>query len=200
MTAIDPRTSPEVVQALLHGGAETSTNPATRFVQVMLSGFGYNFHDAKNVARANDQLIRQRANALLAEAAGALGRVEGDFRDAYVPPSTREQPFPPADVMAALKLAEKLRHRVEELASSVLTLEAPGGDKLWARLRSEKELLERLLAVDIGVVVKAHDVLDAAKTINAESVKGRQLAPVEELLAPFEQVLTDRRALFSIVL
>ena len=50
----------DVVRALLDT-RDPSGDPIVNAVRQLMTGFGYNFYDAKNVARANDQLVRAKA-------------------------------------------------------------------------------------------------------------------------------------------
>jgi hypothetical protein len=164
-------------------------------VRTLLSGFGYDLGDARNKARANDQLVRAHVAGLLAEAAQALATLEQRYREAHVPPSTRENPFPPADAMKGLKLLDGLRKRTGALSSTVLTLEAPGNDRIWQRLRDERTLLERLLAADIGLVAAAQDLVDAAKALGPDAVRKHDVASVETAAAEADEAIAARRAL-----
>jgi hypothetical protein len=95
-----PLDAGDVARALLDSSAP-ATDPAVQLLQVAMSGFGYNFYDARNVARANDQLVRGRANDVLGTAAATLGKLEKSYKARAFPEATREQPLPPPDRRAA---------------------------------------------------------------------------------------------------
>ncbi len=195
--AEDPRTTQLVVHALVEN--RLAADPVGAVVQIMLNGLGYKFDDLANVSRDNDQLIRARASELLAEASRTLHTLEAGFREAHVGPSTREQPFPPAQATAALRSLDALRRRVGDLSTTVLTLETPATDRVWARLRGERDLLERLLATDIGIVAQAQDLLAACQSLDVTLVHEKKLTATDIPLATLESVLRERRALLSIL-
>jgi hypothetical protein len=191
----DTQKSLTIARALLQGGAGPS-DPAVKAVQVLLSGFGYNFFDPANAARANDQLVRAHASGLLAEAALALVKLEGAFRAAKVPPSTSQQPFPPAEAVRTLRQIDGLRRRLVDLGSALLTLETPGGDRIWARLRNERELVERLLATDVGMISGAQRVAEATRGLGPDAAP-EQLPVIEAAATELDQMLRDRRGVLS---
>jgi hypothetical protein len=192
----DLPTSALVVRSLLDGGKDT-THPTVALVQVMLSGFGYNFHDPANVARANDQRVRARASEVLGEAAQRVAALEAEFRAARVPPSTREQPLPPAPLLKVLRHLNDLQRHVNELTSRVQALEVPGTDRIWSRLREERALLEELIAADIELVTGAENVLTAMRNLSVAAAEQGPLEPVDALVAQLRETLRRRQSLLG---
>jgi len=62
----------------------------------------------KGRLRPDDQLVRERVVRGLGEATASIRQLIRRWRADEVPPSTREQPFPPAEVMEPIRKAERL--------------------------------------------------------------------------------------------
>jgi hypothetical protein len=73
-----------------------------------------------------------------------------------VPPSTREQPFPSAEVMEPIRRAERLIRAIDDVAAMVKGLPVLNPDKVWDRVR--RVGLEDLLQFDWTLVGES-DVL-----------------------------------------
>ncbi len=189
--------SEDIVRALLDP-SQPSHDPSVALAQVALSGFGFNFYDARNQARANDLLVRERVSNLLADAAASLRKLETRYRERYIPPATREQPFPPADAMRRVKALHDLSARLDAAGSSVLTLEVPGADPIWSRLRDELPTLHRLVAFDVGLMSAATALFERANAVTPEAVESDgAFGAFEEELTVLRKALVERRALLS---
>lgn len=182
----------DVARALLDPAAP-STDPAIQLAQVAMSGFGYNFYDARNVARANDQLVRGRASDVLGAAAGALGKLEKTYKAHAFPESTREQPFPPAEVMTRMRTIDALRKRTEALASALTAAETPATDGIWFRFRDERALLQSLVACDVALSLGADRAAAVAGMLTADHVEDGTLAGFESELDSLERAFARRR-------
>ncbi len=189
--------SEDVVRALLDP-SQPSHDPSVAFAQVALSGFGFNFYDARNQARANDLLVRERVSNLLADAAALLRKLETRYGERYIPPATRDQPFPPPDAMRRVKTLHDLSARIDAAGSSVLTLEVPGADPIWSRLRDELPTLHRLVAFDVGLASAATALFERANAVTPEAVESdAAFGAFEEDLTVLRKALVERRALLS---
>ena len=77
-----------------------SNDPIIQQLQLLLTGYGYNFYSATNQARADDLLVRERASYFLAQAVDMLANLRGAYQRRFVPPLTRENPLPPAEALS----------------------------------------------------------------------------------------------------
>ena len=107
----------------------------------------------KGRLRADDLLVRERVGHGLAAAAGRIRQLASDWRADRVPPSTREQPFPPAEVMEPLRRAERLVRVIEDASAAVRGLPVLNQDKVFDRVRSVG--LDELLQFDWTLVGEA---------------------------------------------
>lgn len=110
----------------------------------------------KGRLRSDDQLIRQRVGRGLGEATARIRELIARWRADRVPPSTREQPFPPAEVMEPIRRAERLIRAIDDVAAQVKGLPVLNQDKVWDRVR--RVGLDELLQFDWTLVGES-DVL-----------------------------------------
>jgi hypothetical protein len=89
----------------------------------------------KGRLRSDDQLVRQRVGRGLSESSARIRELISEWRADRVPPSTREQPFPPAEVMEPIRRAERLIRTIDEVATLVRGLPVLNQDKVWDRVR-----------------------------------------------------------------
>ncbi len=127
----------------------------------------------KGRLRSDDQLVRERIARGLSEATAAIRQLVSRWRVDEVPPSTREQPFPPAEVMEPIRKAERLIRAIDDVATLVKGLPVLNTDKVWDRVR--RVGLNDLLQFDWNLVgesdVLARD-LAAVMALNEIDIPG----------------------------
>ncbi len=102
----------------------------------MLEGvLGSEVYTQKGRMRSDDQLVRQRVVRGLTEGSASIRALIAAWRTDRVPPSTREQPFPPADVMEPMRRAERLIRSIDDAAVAVRGLPVLNQDKVWDQVR-----------------------------------------------------------------
>lgn len=148
---------------------------------------GYDCYSQKSQLRADDLLVRTKASQSLGQAAGMLREAAAQYRAHRVPASTREHPFPPAEVMAPLKEADRVRQAIESAASLIRGLPAPNQDGVWERLRREADTLDLLMQFDWLMVTQADTVTSLVRQVTADTLAevpwGAMEAALEQLLA-----------------
>ncbi|HEX9623321.1 MAG TPA: hypothetical protein VEM58_16600 [Streptosporangiaceae bacterium] len=132
-------------------------------------------YTGKGRLRSDDQLVRERVARGLGEAAASIRVLIRSWRADEVPPSTREQPFPPAEVMEPIRKAERLIRAIDDVAAVVKGLPVLNTDKVWDRVR--RVGLEDLLQFDWSLVgesdVLARD-LSAVTALNEIDIGGHE--------------------------
>jgi len=103
--------------------------------RMLESVLGSEVYTEKGRLRADDQLVRQRVGHGLSEAAAAIRALIARYRADSVPPSTREQPFPPAEVMEPMRKAERLIRAIDDVAGVIKGLPVLNQDKVWDQVR-----------------------------------------------------------------
>jgi len=111
---------------------------------------GSDVYTVKGRLRSDDLLVRERVRRGLAEASTRLRQLASEWRADRVPPSTREQPFPPAEVMEPIRRAERLGRTIEDVSTAVGGLPLMSQDRVWDRVR--KVGLDELLQFDWTLV------------------------------------------------
>ena len=114
---------------------------------MLLTGWGFNWYKLENQLRADDLLIRSRASDHLAAAAARLREFEAQFRQQYLPPPSRQHPFPDAQ-------------RLEELHRAGLIWRYPRGD-----LKALAEACERALAAPVEARRRIYEHFNRSETV-----------------------------------
>jgi hypothetical protein len=113
-------------------------------------------YSTKGKLRSDDQLVRERVGRGLSEASAKIRDLISRWRADRVPPSTRDQPFPPAEVMEPMRRAERLIREIDDAAAVVKGLPVLNQDLVWDRVR--RVGLNDLLQFDWNLVGES-DVL-----------------------------------------
>jgi hypothetical protein len=139
--------------------------------------------------RADDLLVRQRVDHALGAAAERLRELSARWRTDRVPPSTRQNPFPPAEVMEPLRRADRMVLALQEAATAVRGLPLLSPDKVWDRVRGVG--LAELAQFDWAMVCEAERL--AAEIAEVHSLDMVASPLVDAHLERLRQVVADRR-------
>jgi hypothetical protein len=151
-------------------------------------------YSEKGRLRSDDQLIRQRVNRGLTEATAKIRDLVSRWRRDRVPPSTREQPFPSAEVMEPIKRAERLIRTIDDVAADVKGLPVLNQDKVWDRVR--RIGLEDLLQFDWTLVGESDELardLDRVAELDEIDVVG-----VEARVRKIREIIGERQRYLEI--
>jgi len=146
-------------------------------------------YSEKGRLRSDDLLVRERVGHGLASAAARVRQLVSDWRVDRVPASTREHPFPPAEVMEPIRKAERLTRAIEDTSAAVRGLPVLNQDKVWDRVRSAG--LDELLQFDWTLVGEA-DAL-AADADRALALDQLDTVAAEARLRKIREVMADRQ-------
>ena len=149
---------------------------------------GSDLYSTKGRLRADDLLVRERVGRGLGEASARLRELISRWRADRVPPSTREQPFPPASVMEPVRAGERLCRAIEDVSSAVRGLPVLNADKVWDRARGVG--LDELMQFDWALVGES----DALSAELAEVVELDQVgvAAVDTRLRRIRELIGER--------
>lgn len=145
-----------------------SNNPIVQQLQLLLTGYGYNFYNKQSQARADDLLVRERASYYLAQAIAALAQLRGDYFTRFVPPMTRANPDPPQEAMAQLREIEAVQQALANLESHIRGMSVPTQDRIWWRFRQEEALLMQLLNFDLSLVRGSEQIYQYVSQLTPE--------------------------------
>lgn len=146
-------------------------------------------YSAKGRLRSDDLLVRERVGRGLSEATAHLRKLISAWRADRVPPSTREQPFPPAEVMEPIRRAERLIRAAEDTSATVRGLPVLNADRVWDRVR--RAGLDELMQFDWALVGEA-DAL-ATEITALFGLDEVDAAAVEARLRRIRDVVAERR-------
>ena len=167
-------------------GDSHSSNPVMQQIELLLTGYGYNFYSKKNQTRSDDQLVRQKAAASLGEAGHALATLQSDYQQRYVPPATRDNPYPPAATMGKLREMAALRDRIGDMEARIRGMAVPSSDKVWRRYYEEQPRLNMLLDFDYRLLTATGKVAQQALGLTAEACDAD--AALHRLDTPLQQL------------
>lgn len=149
----------------------------------------------KGRLRADDLLVRERTARSLAEATARLRDLASRWRADRVPPSTRDNPFPPAAVMVPLRQADTLGRDIDAVATAVRGLPLLPEDKVWDRVR--RGGLDELMQFDWALVGEADDL--SALLAAAADLAAVDQPAVQQRLRRLTEVVADRRRYAEII-
>ena len=152
-------------------------------------------YSEKGRLRSDDLLVRERVGRGLGEATARIRDLVSAWRADQVPPSTREQPFPPAEVMEPIRRAERLVRAIDDAAVAVRGLPVLNQDKVWGRVR--RVGLDELMQFDWTLVGESDalaDDLDRAGVLDEIDV-----AAQEARLRRIREVIADRRRYLEVL-
>lgn len=135
-----------------------SNNPIVQQLQLMLTGYGYNFYNKTNQARADDMLVRERASYNLSQAVALLVQLRSDYYTRFIPPLTRANPDPPQEAMAQLREIESVQQTLANVETRIRGMSVPTQDRIWERFRQEQALLMQLLQFDLNLVRSSEQI------------------------------------------
>jgi hypothetical protein len=155
---------------------------------------GSDVYSEKGRLRSDDMLIRERVGRGLGEASARLRELVSRWRSDRVPPSTREQPFPPASVMEPVRNGERLCRAIEEASSAVRGLPVLNADKVWDRVRNVGP--GELMQFDWGLVAESDGL--AADLADCPELDAVDAAAVEARLRRIRDIMGERRRYLEI--
>jgi hypothetical protein len=143
--------------------------------------------------RADDLAVRGRAAEMLAHAAQALMAAVAEYRRAHVPPPTREQPFPPPELLEPAVVARRCADRYASVADRVRNAPfPPDPKKAWKKLRGPGAA--RLLDLDRSLVGQAEYAAAVVNGVVAELLAEVPAQDADDALAVVVATLDERIA------
>ena len=165
---MEMKTTPNPIEA---------AGPAKRVLSNLFYGWGYNFYRRENQLRADDLLIRGKLSELLGECRAHLGAVEAAFRHEHLPPPTREHPFPDPAAVAAVQALQHRQRDIEALETAIRNAPVPEMDRIYQRHRTERDTLEKLVAVDGDLVSAVVALRDAVIRLDGAAAAAQDTGP-----------------------
>jgi hypothetical protein len=139
--------------------------------------------------RSDDLLIRERVGHGLDDASAQLRDLISGWRADRVPPSTRDQPFPPAAALEPIRKAERLLAALADVATRIRGLPLLNADKVWDRHRPGG--LAELLQFDWALVGESEQL--RAGLAGATALDGIDYPGCENGLRQLTQLIAERK-------
>jgi hypothetical protein len=172
--------------------AGPSNNPLVQQLQLLLTGYGYNFYNKTNQARADDQLVRERASYFLSHAVELLAQLRSNYYTRFVPPPTRENPFPPAEATAQIREIEAVQQALASVESHIRAMPVPTQDRTWWRFRQERLLLEQLLNFDLLLIRSSEQIYHYVEQLTPESWNSQGSNPLRQMAQQLARSAQER--------
>lgn len=180
--------------------SQPSEDPVIQQLQLLLTGYGYNFYNRANQTRADDLLVRERASYYLGQSIDLLERLRGDYQRRFIPPLTRANPDPPQEAMAQVRELGLLRQELSDCETHIRGMSVPTQDKTWWRFRQEQTLLAQLLNFDLSLVRNSEQVYNYVTQLTPEGWNNQGSGPLRQLIQRVTQVARERERFLLIPL
>lgn len=177
--------------------SEDLTTLARQLDQLLGTG-GFSRYRSQQKVRADDLLVRERATRALSESVGVLTTLHVAFQRAYMPPATRQNPFPPAAEVQRSNAILALRERLVNAGALIRGMPLPGVDRIWQQVRTGGDLLWQLLAFDYQLITTCEQVRDRVAALTS-TIWHDTAASVEldALLLGLEGTIRERQRLLA---
>jgi hypothetical protein len=169
-----------------------------RQLDQLLGAEGFSQYRSQQRVRADDQMVRERATRALSESVGVLTTLHAGFQRAYIPPATRQNPFPPADEMQRSTAILALRDRLVNTGAIIRGMPLPGVDRVWQQVRTGGDVLWQLLAFDYQLIATSEQVRERIAALTP-SIWHDTDAPVEldHVLTDLERISRERQRVLA---
>ena len=169
-----------------------SNDPVVQQLQLLLTGYGYNFYNSTNQARADDILVRERASYHLAQAVSMLGTLRGDYQRRFIPPLTSANPDPPQEALAQAREIQAAQQVLSDLETAIRGMAVPAQDRIWWRFRQEETLLRQLLQFDLALVRNSEQIYQYVSQFTPDNWNNQVIASLRLMTQQLTQVTRDR--------
>jgi hypothetical protein len=159
----------------------------------LFNGWGYNFYRKENQLRADDQLVRSKADWLLGTARSIVAAAEAAYRREFFGTPSRAQPFPDPSVVAGAQNLERLAGSIGALGGRLQSQPVPENDRMTQRFRREDDTLKALIGCDERLVGQCA-LLHAMLEMRGGAWMLEHLDELEDGLAAIQQTLRKREA------
>ena len=173
-------------------GSVPSNDPVVQQLQLLLTGYGYNFYNATNTARSDDLLVRERASYHLAQAADMLATLRGAYQRRFIPPLTRANPDPPQEALAQVREMEEVQQALGNIESHIRGMSVPTQDRIWWRFRNEQVLLTQLLSFDLALVRSSEQIYQYVAQLSPEIWNIEGSTQIRNQIQQVVQIARDR--------
>jgi hypothetical protein len=146
--------------------------------------------------RSDDLAVRTYAAEQLARAAQRIGDAVVAYQRTVLPPPSREQPFPPAELKAPMEAAKRCQQRYTALADRLRNAPfPPDPKKAWKRLHGPGAA--RLLDFDRLLQQQAEYAAGVVNDVSALALAQLRIQDAERALGELNRTLDERLGYLS---
>jgi hypothetical protein len=157
---------------------------------------GVDLYKKEGRLREDDLAVRTYAAELLARAAQRIGEAVVDYQHTILPPSTREQPFPPAELKAPMDVGRRCQQQYTALADRIRNAPfPPDPKKAWKRLHGPGAA--QLLEFDRLLHQHAEYAANIVDGVSAQVLSELPVREAERALAELTRALDQRSGYLS---
>jgi hypothetical protein len=178
---------------MMSGSAFYDTGPLRQIATNLFYGWGYNFYRIENQLRADDQLVRSKAASLLGAAMASVSDAESEYRRKFLPPPSRQKPFPDSAVIGMAQQLERLAQEIGGLEALIQQQPVPENDRMTERFRKEGPTLKALIRYDEQLVGQCELLRSMVNRKDGVSIV-ENLPDLEKGLAAIRTTLQSRQA------
>ena len=172
--------------------SQPSNDPLIQQLQLLLTGYGYNFYNKTNQARADDMLVRERASYFLSQAIATLAQLRSDYYTHFIPPLTRANPDPPQEAMAQIREIEAVQQSLSQVESHIRGMSVPTQDRIWWRFRQEQTLLMKLLNFDLTLVRSSEQIYQYVAQLTPEQWQSQGSSALRQMAQQLAHLAQER--------
>ena len=180
--------------------SQPSNDPLIQQLQLLLTGYGYNFYNTANQSRADDLLVRERASYHLGQAIDMLARLQAEYQRRFIPPLTRANPDPPQEALAQAREIEITRQALSDIETHIRGMSVPTQDRTWWRFRQEQTLLGQLLNFDLALVRGCEELYQRVAQMTPDTWNSQGSASLRELMQRVSSIASERERFLLIPL
>ena len=160
--------------------------------------FGVDLYGNAGRMRGDDLRVREWAAEQLALAGQRLSASSAEHRRVHIPPPTREQPFPPRELLVPIDAARRCADRYIAAADRIRNATfPPDPKKSWKQLHGPG--VARLLSLDQLLVQQAEYAAEAVAGVDADNLDapdvGSAYSAAAEYLTALLSTLDERTRL-----
>lgn len=172
--------------------SQPSQDPIIQQLQLLLTGYGYNFYNVTNQARNDDLLVRARASYYLSQAVDMLATLRVGYQQRFIPPLTRANPDPPQEALAQVREMEAVQQEISNIEAHIRGMSVPSQDRIWWRFRQEQALLWQLLNFDLALVRSSEQLYQYVAQLTPELWNSQGSTPLRRQIQQIAQIARDR--------
>ena len=172
--------------------SQPSSDPLVQQLQLLLTGYGYNFYSSVNQARADDLLVRERASYHLAQAIDMLASLRGEYQRRFIPPLTRANPDPPQEALAQVRAIEAVQQALSNIETAIRGMAVPSQDRIWWRFHQEMPLLRQLLQFDLNLVHGSEQVYQYVMQLTPDNWNNQVILILRQMTQQLTQTVRER--------